>query len=83
MGVPYSKVRQGTRPRAVGSRLPSARTWKRGERERIREDGVSLTFVTMGEMWASVWMSVQQGKWRALSQFLGKVQGRGPLEGVS
>ena len=38
----------------------------------------------MDEMWASVWMSVQQVKWRVLSwgssQFLGKIQGRGPPE---
>ena len=35
----------------------------------------------MDELWAGVWMSVQQGKWRVpswgSSQFLGKVQGRG------
>ena len=38
----------------------------------------------MDEKWAGVWMSVQQGKWRvsnrSSSQFLSKVQGRGPLE---
>ena len=38
----------------------------------------------MDEMWAGVWMLVQQGKWRVLSwgssQFLGKVQGRGAPE---
>ena len=37
----------------------------------------------MDEMWASVWMSVQEDKWRTLSQLPGKVQGTGPLEGVS
>ena len=79
-GVPYFKVRQG--PRAAGSLLPSARTWKRGERARAHEEGISLTLVSMAEMWARVWMSVPQGKWRALSQFLGKVQARGPPEGV-
>ena len=63
--------------------MPSARTWKRGERARAHEEGISLTLVSMDEMWARVWMSVPQGKWRTLSQFLGKVQGRGPPEGVS
>ena len=38
----------------------------------------------MDEIWAGGWMSVQQGKWMvpswSSSQFLGQVQGRGPLE---
>ena len=82
MGIPYFKVR---RHKAEGRGEPPANagTWKPGERERIREDGISLALVTMDEMWASVWMSVQEDKWRALSQLPGKVQGTGPLEGVS
>ena len=38
----------------------------------------------MVEMWAGVWKSAQQGKWRvqsqSLSQFLSKVQGREPSQ---
>ena len=51
MGVPYFNVRRGTRlraPRAMGILLASARTWKQDERERIQENGISLTLVTDG-----------------------------------
>ena len=50
MGVPYFKVRRGARPmsRAMGILPPNARTWKRGERERIRGNGISLTLVSDG-----------------------------------
>ena len=51
MGVPCFKVRRSTRAeglRAVGFLPPSARTWKRGERERIRGNGISRALVTSG-----------------------------------
>ena len=48
----------------------------------MRENGISLSLNQM--KYGPVWMSVQHGKWRVLSQsssqFLGKVQGRGPQE---
>ena len=49
MDVPYFKVwrgEQGRGPRAVGIFPPGARAWK--ARERIQENGVSLTLVTDG-----------------------------------
>ena len=52
MGIPYFKVSWGTRlnkgPRALEIFLTSPRTWKGGERERIREDGVSRALVNDG-----------------------------------
>ena len=46
MGVPYFKMR------SMGIPPPSSRTWKRerggGERERTRDNGISLTLATEG-----------------------------------
>ena len=70
-------------PRAMGTLLPSTRTWERGERERIRGNGISLTLQPMDEMWAGVWMSVArqvESRVPELAQHLSKVQARGPLE---
>ena len=61
MGVPYFKVR------SMGILRPSSRTWKRKrgwERERM---GFHSPLQLRDEMWAGVWMSVEQGKWRVLS----------------
>ena len=82
-------------PRAVGILPPKCLVLGLGnearERERERERGSERMgfhspLEPMDEMWASVWMSVQQGKWRVPPRahlFLGKVQGRGPPEGDS
>ena len=80
-------------PRAVGILPPKCLVLGLGnearERERERERGSERMgfhspLEPMDEMWASVWMSVQQDKWkvpsRSSSQFLGQVQGRGPPE---
>ena len=50
MGVPYFKVRWGTRPRAKGLWGSSRLALGLGNkvRERIRENGISLTLVTDG-----------------------------------
>ena len=69
-------------PWAVGVLPPSTSTWKWGERERIWENGISLTLVTDGwnvgqRMDVSPARQVESPV-RSSSQFLGKIQRRGP-----